>query len=175
MFRQVGKDWQSQPAPFRDNQFSKQPEAACAWSSVRRFSRLWASFEYNVAQTCEILWTLILADTAIILTKTEKTLLKGNRIDPSKYPSKVIMRGDPIRQGQDHSQPCFLIVSKGGDVFPTLRVTEDGTNCDEQDFWQFIQPRSLQPWLRDRPKVFLNRRANIVIYLTSCLREDTGF
>ena len=128
-----------------------------------------------MAQNCEILRTLILADTAIILTKTEKTLLKGNRIDPSKYPSKGIMRGDPIGQGQDRSQPRFLIVSKGGDVFPTLRATEDGANCDEQDFWQFIQPRPLQPWLRDLPKVFLNRRADIVIYLASCLREDTGF
>ena len=86
---------------------------------------------------------------------TDKTALKLMRVYQTKHPTKGIVGGNTVGEDEEGAQPFLFRFSKFLHFNPTICSTDNGTNGDDDDFYQQMLYMMLAG-IFDLPKMFTN-------------------
>ena len=90
------------------------------------------------------------------LHPTQKTRAERFRIQAREDIAKRIMRGNPIRQGQEPPKPFLFGFAKGFHLYPTVGTTKDRRKGHDDDVQQQMLLGVIRAWVSQLGKVRLD-------------------
>ena len=80
-----------------------------------------------------------------VLHPVPEALLETGRIQPREDPPQRIMRGDPVRQGQEGAQPVLVELAQERNRHETVGPADDGQHRQHQDVGQGVPTGAVDP------------------------------